>query len=60
MVHVFALPDEVLDEDERLCSDPEREEHFVVFHPDSGTCSNGDWFCRSCGYSSAPIHPTVQ
>ena len=53
-VHVYGPPeDRALADDERLCTDGDADDAFVVFHPGAIMLGDGDWSCIACEVTSA-------
>lgn len=54
-VHVFGLPEEAMDHDERLCVEPDAGE-IVIFHVGATPIiqlGRIDYACKCCGATSA-------
>lgn len=52
-VQVYGPPeDRPLEHDERLCTDADAADAFVVFHPAAVQITDGGWSCAACAFTT--------
>jgi hypothetical protein len=52
-VQVYGPPEErALEADERLCTDDDADDAFVVFHPAAVQLTGRGWSCAGCAFTT--------